>query len=558
MRKVYFFVITLFILSIFLFIGSFIYLDKVKRKVYFYKVRLDNKDAGSIRIDKFITEDKIIYKSYSDMPFSEDFTASVSRIVLDTKYNIESYTKEDLQNNIKRLFYIEKEGGKISFLSRFYSRFAFLNNIPVRGGSFIFDETSPVTYLPIIENYDWKIGRSQGFNIISEAGEFMPPATGMMTLTSINDEYLKLERRKIKAEHLLVKIRNHPEGGIWVAKSDRTLLKLEIPKIGLVVSRKFKPPVKLDKKAHVVTGDSYISRDVVFNNKNIRLSGTLTIPNGDGPFPSILLIWGDGPQDRNYKGFFRLLADYLTKNGFCVLTFDKRGVGESGGDASTTTDNDIAEDIKCAIDFLTSQKELDVNRLALVTHHHGGYYAAKFLLTDTRIRAIVMLSAQAPVGYKYAEGSDFFKKLMAKNRWSEDFMNLVQKTLKSTEERARNSKHNWTYILLKRCFLKNIKNCSEEDLGDVFANIKIPVLIINGKEDNGMAEYFTMVIKKSLEKAGRGDFISKNYASMGSFLGKRVFDGISRAYHEPDKYVMDDMIAWLKEKILKEDTSPQK
>ena len=30
-----------------------------------------------------------------------------------------------------------------------------------------------------------------------------------------------------------------------------------------------------------------------------KLPGTLTIPNGDGPFPAAVLLAGSGPQDRD-------------------------------------------------------------------------------------------------------------------------------------------------------------------------------------------------------------------------------------------------------------------
>ena len=44
----------------------------------------------------------------------------------------------------------------------------------------------------------------------------------------------------------------------------------------------------------------YREEEVSFNNKtaNISLAATLTIPEGKGPFPAVLLITGSGPQER--------------------------------------------------------------------------------------------------------------------------------------------------------------------------------------------------------------------------------------------------------------------
>ena len=45
----------------------------------------------------------------------------------------------------------------------------------------------------------------------------------------------------------------------------------------------------------------YRAEDVTYENKSagIQLAGTLTIPQGKGPFTAVLLITGSGPQDRN-------------------------------------------------------------------------------------------------------------------------------------------------------------------------------------------------------------------------------------------------------------------
>src|SRR5690606_31857908 len=96
---------------------------------------------------------------------------------------------------------------------------------------------------------------------------------------------------------------------------------------------------------------SYKSEDVTFENKKagITLAGTLTMPNGKGPFPTIVLVAGSGPNDRNEEILghkpFLVLADYLTKNGYAVLRYDKRGVAESTGDFRNATIFDFANDV---------------------------------------------------------------------------------------------------------------------------------------------------------------------------------------------------------------------
>ena len=44
----------------------------------------------------------------------------------------------------------------------------------------------------------------------------------------------------------------------------------------------------------------YTAEDVTFNNDkfNIKLAGTLTIPEGKGPFPAVILITGSGGPEQ--------------------------------------------------------------------------------------------------------------------------------------------------------------------------------------------------------------------------------------------------------------------
>src|SRR6185436_5275475 len=94
----------------------------------------------------------------------------------------------------------------------------------------------------------------------------------------------------------------------------------------------------------------YREEELTFRNPaaGITLAGTLTLPNGRGPFPAVVLMSGSGPQDRDeallgHKPFL-ILADQLTRAGIAVLRYDDRGVGKSTGNFSTATHLDFAAD----------------------------------------------------------------------------------------------------------------------------------------------------------------------------------------------------------------------
>ena len=102
----------------------------------------------------------------------------------------------------------------------------------------------------------------------------------------------------------------------------------------------------------------YKPEEVTYNNRGagVTLAATLTIPQGKGPFPAVVLITGSGPQDRDeslmgHKPFL-VLSDYLTRHGIAVLRADDRGVAKSTGNFATATTADFATDAEAGVAYL--------------------------------------------------------------------------------------------------------------------------------------------------------------------------------------------------------------
>lgn len=112
----------------------------------------------------------------------------------------------------------------------------------------------------------------------------------------------------------------------------------------------------------------------------ILLSGTLTTPAGNGPFPAALLISGSGPLDRdgNHKrlplAVSKDLAQILSDAGWASLRFDKRGVGKSTGDYLSTGFYDELADATAALQWLKSQP--DISTVIPIGHSVGALFAA--------------------------------------------------------------------------------------------------------------------------------------------------------------------------------------
>jgi hypothetical protein len=134
----------------------------------------------------------------------------------------------------------------------------------------------------------------------------------------------------------------------------------------------------------------------------IELAGTLTVPEGAGPFPGAVLISGSGPQDRDefIMGHrpFLVLADHLTRRGIAVLRLDDRGVGESEGDFAAATTRDFASDVAAAARWLRARDEVDADAVGLIGHSEGGLVAPIVANESDDVAWIVLLAGPGVPG----------------------------------------------------------------------------------------------------------------------------------------------------------------
>lgn len=149
----------------------------------------------------------------------------------------------------------------------------------------------------------------------------------------------------------------------------------------------------------------YDAREVTFQNPGaaLTIAGTLTVPEGEGPFPCAVLITGSGAQDRDETLMghqpFLVIADHLSRHGIAVLRCDDRGVGGTGVGTPEDPDSfDFATDIRAALTFLESQPGIDPARLGLIGHSEGGLIGPIVAADDPRVSFLVLLAGPGVPG----------------------------------------------------------------------------------------------------------------------------------------------------------------
>jgi pimeloyl-ACP methyl ester carboxylesterase len=149
---------------------------------------------------------------------------------------------------------------------------------------------------------------------------------------------------------------------------------------------------------------NYTSKDITIktNVEGVKLAGTLTIPEGKGPFPAVVLVSGSGPQNRNeelmdHQPFF-VLSDYLTRNGIAVLRYDDRGVAGSTGNFANATSLDFADDADAALTFLLKQKKIDKAKTGIIGHSEGGLIAPIVASRNESVGFIILMAGPSIPG----------------------------------------------------------------------------------------------------------------------------------------------------------------
>ncbi len=116
--------------------------------------------------------------------------------------------------------------------------------------------------------------------------------------------------------------------------------------------------------------------EIVVDPAGTALPGLLALPDGEGPFPVVVLVHGSGAHDRdeNILGNrpFHDLAHGLAARGVATVRYDKRSYVHSGGPAAATVQQETIDDAVAAVALARTRPELDPARVYVLGHSLGG------------------------------------------------------------------------------------------------------------------------------------------------------------------------------------------
>jgi uncharacterized protein len=132
---------------------------------------------------------------------------------------------------------------------------------------------------------------------------------------------------------------------------------------GLTWREGMTPPISAPKVS------PHRNEEVAFNNGDVALGGTLTLPATKGLHPAVVLLHGSGPA-RRPLGMWQY---FLARHGIATLTYDKRGAGASTGDWQTASFEDLAGDALAAVQFLRNRPDINPRQIGLWGNSNSGW-----------------------------------------------------------------------------------------------------------------------------------------------------------------------------------------
>lgn len=145
--------------------------------------------------------------------------------------------------------------------------------------------------------------------------------------------------------------------------------------------------------------DRFTEHEVMLGSGPLAVPGTLSLPNGPGPFPALVLLGGSGPTDRDLNIAkskpLKDLAWGLASRQVAVLRFDKVTYAHpdkvSENRAFTVAD-EYLPDAGAALRLLQGHPAVNAERIFLAGHSLGGTIAPRVVVAEPSVAGLVILA----------------------------------------------------------------------------------------------------------------------------------------------------------------------
>ncbi|QDP96141.1 alpha/beta hydrolase [Microlunatus elymi] len=155
------------------------------------------------------------------------------------------------------------------------------------------------------------------------------------------------------------------------------------------------------------------SENLTWQLDDITMRGTVVRPEGDGPFPAVVMVAGSGPTDRDWcspllpgsNGSGKLFAEVLAEAGIASIRYDKRATGpleDIQRLVGTFSMQSHLDELIAAVGVLAARDFIDPNRIAGLGNSEGTLHLLHYATSDQPI-GLIGLVLLAPPGRAVGE-----------------------------------------------------------------------------------------------------------------------------------------------------------
>ncbi|AZM95590.1 alpha/beta hydrolase family protein [Vreelandella venusta] len=128
----------------------------------------------------------------------------------------------------------------------------------------------------------------------------------------------------------------------------------------------------------IADDDPLVRREISFVHAGHTLKGVLVLPSSTAmPDSCVVFVHGSGDMPRDAYGYYEPLWRLFVEQGWCSLSWDKPGVGESEGDWRLQSMADRADEVAEAIEFLHTHVGLGERQTGLIGFSQAGWVLPK-------------------------------------------------------------------------------------------------------------------------------------------------------------------------------------
>ena len=341
-------------------------------------------------------------------------------------------------------------------------------------------------------------------------------------------------------------------------------LEISFDQNGRIAGFFLRPAANSDKTAETyelpvyAKPEAYTESEVTVGAGEWALPGTLTVPEGKGKFPAVVIVHGSGPNDRDGTHInpankpYKDLALGLASKGVAVLRYEKRTKqhgGKLAQDKNMTVREESVDDALAAVELLRQNEKIDAGKVYVLGHSLGGYLIPRIAAHAENAAGYISLAGLArKIEDAYLEQNRYFANLDGKiNEAEQNGLAGIEKLvaeIKALGEKDLNSGK--AYIGAYPAYWLDLK---DYEPAKAARSIEKPLLVLQGERDYQVTMDDDFALWKR-ELKGRKNVTFKSYPKLNHLFmpgeGTPAPAEYQKTGHVAERLI-EDIAGWVKE-----------